>query len=166
MTASFPVRDHPRIRGEHQPHISTLPREMGSSPHSRGTLNRKYSDNFCFGIIPAFAGNTVPLRVFASIVEDHPRIRGEHNEGVKWTPQEQWIIPAFAGNTSLNLISITGLWDHPRIRGEHCSRMAATFFKRGSSPHSRGTPHGQSRLALRIWIIPAFAGNTACDSCP
>ena len=30
------TRDHPRIRGEHFPHVHTVSRLMGSSPHTRG----------------------------------------------------------------------------------------------------------------------------------
>ena len=95
---------------------------------------------------------------------DHPRIRGEHRAGFLGPRGEAGIIPAYAGNTAL--------W-------------RSTFsWRRGSSPHTRGTPRPngcRSRLrgdhprirgehkercapALRRHgIIPAYAGNTALE---
>ena len=114
-------RDHPRIRGEHSS------RTTRSSPASR--------------IIPAYAGNTArgPKQAFIDLGSsphtrgtrsgwprysrpawDHPRIRGEHDEGGEHCSDEVGIIPAYAGNTRIN-----------RSAGEPCQ---------GSSPHTRGTP--------------------------
>ena len=113
--------DHPRIRGEHSS------RTTRSSPASR--------------IIPAYAGNTArgPKQAFIDLGSsphtrgtrsgwprysrpawDHPRIRGEHDEGGEHCSDEVGIIPAYAGNTRIN-----------RSAGEPCQ---------GSSPHTRGTP--------------------------
>ena len=51
-------RDHPRMRGEHEPWLSVSCRYRGSSPHARGTLALVHSFLFADGIIPACAGNT------------------------------------------------------------------------------------------------------------
>ena len=51
--------DHPRICGEHRPLVMCVERMRGSSPHMRGTriVPAKRSD--LWGIIPAYAGNTM-----------------------------------------------------------------------------------------------------------
>ena len=56
-------RDHPRICGEHTAGVETLRDEPGSSPHMRGTLFTRLPFFGRFGIIPAYAGNTLVIRV-------------------------------------------------------------------------------------------------------
>ena len=139
------IPHHSRIRGEHAG--TTVPKmtDMGSSPHSRGTL-AVYCDRFhVAGIIPAFAGNTIHPVCSCCFTRDHPRIRGEHqcflygfvpvlgssphSRGTLSTASSIvvmiGIIPAFAGNTRTAERGRTAQWDHPRIRGEHgvCSGM-------------------------------------------
>ena len=74
----YKLEDHPRIRGEHLSCLSSLVRSSGSSPHPRGTPNRKQKGAKRHGIIPASAGNTLSLPFSPSFNGDHPRIRGEH----------------------------------------------------------------------------------------
>ena len=77
-----PVRDHPRICGEHTMSARKSRRLRGSSPHMRGTL-RSISFPFWFpGIIPAYAGNTATTPITRSATRDHPRICGEHPFGI------------------------------------------------------------------------------------
>ena len=152
-------RDHPRIRGEHLHvlHISRLKR--GSSPHSRGTLDDRSMFMDYYGIIPAFAGNTMIECFKLNKIWDHPRIRGEHQSSTRSRKKAQgssphsrgtlWlattgielpgIIPAFAGNTWIVIRIKTGKEDHPRIRGEHQKQEECAELPLGSSPHSRGT---------------------------
>ena len=58
------VRDHPRIRGEHHDRVHERIQAVGSSPHTRGTLEQRIQSVVIHGIIPAYAGNT----------EDTPRM--------------------------------------------------------------------------------------------
>ena len=53
------LRDHPRIRGEHEAADAINERYGGSSPHTRGA--RDVSS------------------LYPAILADHPRIRGEHH---------------------------------------------------------------------------------------
>ena len=53
--------DHPRMRGEHLVALQFRQRQLGSSPHARGTLLSSFSDLLSSGIIPACAGNTIPV---------------------------------------------------------------------------------------------------------
>ena len=91
------------------------------------------------GIIPACAGSTA-TRVFGRfMIEDHPRLRGEHGMSVSNNARSQGssppargalpalsllellrrIIPACAGSTAMSRISSASSPDHPRLRGEH-----------------------------------------------
>ena len=142
-----PLRDHPRIRGEHHD-IPLL-----------GVLAR--------GIIPAYAGSTTDV-VCASVEYegssphtrgarwtargrrpppgDHPRIRGEHDWPCLVRDQELGIIPAYAGSTPHHTIhceSSEGSSPHtrgiiPAYAGSTPQNAMCQQFCQGSSPHTRG----------------------------
>ena len=61
-TSSFMMEDrawdHPRIRGEHMPMARHMRVGHGSSPHTRGALEKLPSAMARFRIIPAYAGGT------------------------------------------------------------------------------------------------------------
>ena len=44
MAWRVPLRDHPRICGEHPPPLAVPKNAMGSSPHMRGTLDRQRAE--------------------------------------------------------------------------------------------------------------------------
>ena len=178
-------RDHPRIRGEHLnagcvslDSLGIIPayagntyvdvaengRFAGSSPHTRGTPRQQQAELAALGIIPAYAGNTDHPYGHQGSSWDHPRIRGEHEFRDVGCGHAAGIIPAYAGNTA----------PPSRRRGR----------RRGSSPHTRGTPHCACRSnsgardhprirgehflvgddsGLQKGIIPAYAGNTGCE---
>ena len=113
--------DHPRIRGEHYSVSRFVNAVMGSSPHTRGALNTAFTGMGALGIIPAYAGSTRKRERLLSMIWDHPRIRGEHNNGVYYfhnlagsSPHTRGapgitgstitafrIIPAYAGSTPI-----------------------------------------------------------------
>ena len=153
------IRDHPRMRGEHERSQHGSPQWTGSSPHARGTLSFRTSVRASTGIIPACAGNTPRAIGFSLSGWDHPRMRGEHcgrNLGMlrflgssphaRGTPShsvqhivDTGIIPACAGNTFSTSETRLPNRDHPRMRGEHATRAASSLSWVGSSPHARGT---------------------------
>ena len=111
--------DHPRIRGEHRFSVPRHEHLRGSSPHTRGALDRVGRHLDDIGIIPAYAGSTSAPRRMTRTAADHPRIRGEHS-GRRLTPhcrhgssphtrgapsrvadefRQRGIIPAYAGST-------------------------------------------------------------------
>ena len=55
---SRPTRDHPRMRGEHDPSEAQVVRLIGSSPHARGAPRHAARKVLDEGIIPACAGST------------------------------------------------------------------------------------------------------------
>ena len=70
--------DHPRIRGEHEANSLDGQTMAGSSPHTRGALPDAVGSPALDGIIPAYAGSTLPYTLTVEDLGDHPRIRGEH----------------------------------------------------------------------------------------
>ena len=113
------TRDHPRVCGEHLCDQGRNLVRLGSSPRMRGTQKTTANTHHTSGIIPAYAGNTLPTFQSASYTGDHPRVCGEHwlrgylkkYEGgssprMRGTPSRSplgavnaGIIPAYAGNT-------------------------------------------------------------------
>ena len=123
-TSSSPMNrparsDHPRVCGEHSfcSHFCVL--GVGSSPRMRGTLAVIFFAAVDYGIIPAYAGNTLCVFLFPLSVWDHPRVCGEHASSHlvfaavagssprmrgtlvdgDFMEAEHGIIPAYAGNT-------------------------------------------------------------------
>ena len=73
-----PYRDHPRVCGEHIEYKVEGATSQGSSPRMRGTPIALATFVIACGIIPAYAGNTLRLRIMFSSTRDHPRVCGEH----------------------------------------------------------------------------------------
>ena len=112
-------RDHPRMRGEHSRLRTCRAEILGSSPHARGTQAPAALVAGRVGIIPACAGNTPVIKTGGIWQWDHPRMRGEHRQGVWGCRISRGIIPACAGNTRHGISGIPWTRDHPRMRGEH-----------------------------------------------
>ncbi len=172
---------HPRTRGEHPPTVSGRERNLGSSPHTRGTRRACRPSSAHRRLIPAHAGNTRERPAGSGGAPAHPRTRGEHDEPVlgldgdagssphtRGTRAERgapgWprrLIPAHAGNTGIRRKSGSRGAAHPRTRGEHGFSVARSAAGVGSSPHTRGTLIQGQKLSDCTRLIPAHAGNTA-----
>ena len=131
--------DHPRSRGEYTITAAQAFGDDGSSPLSRGILDKKFFVCGDVRIIPALAGNTSPLHAGKRLLTDHPRSRGEYLARVYVTRGDAGssplsrgillvqrrvgacdrIIPALAGNTRRVASARAPLRDHPRSRGEY-----------------------------------------------
>ena len=153
------TRAHPRSRGEHKRGGGVGLKQWGSSPLARGTRAGDNILDAVDGLIPARAGNTVPLCCRSACRRAHPRSRGEHmyrafgrgaffgsSPLARGTLRERQearlaggLIPARAGNTGFPFQ--LGAWEgaHPRSRGEHDDVFDAVRAVRGSSPLARGT---------------------------
>ena len=173
-------RDHPRVCGEHSRRGSAGLSFGGSSPRMRGTPFVVIAVTVWRGIIPAYAGNTLPVLPNPFSPRDHPRVCGEHGEidvcmagnmgsspRMRGTRQERverrgrlGIIPAYAGNTRRESTAAQYPEDHPRVCGEHFHSWFGTVHGLGSSPRMRGTRNINPRRTFRMGIIPAYAGNT------
>ena len=176
----FGQPDHPRMGGEHR-HRQGRPAVLaGSSPHGRGTRPSAAAAGAYTRIIPAWAGNTAPLRGALGCASDHPRMGGEHTRNKymevdafgssphgRGTPPDPAhsrrdfrIIPAWAGNTTPAPRRSRRAPDHPRMGGEHSGNPHDGTNPSGSSPHGRGTRTWPSCRFFCRRIIPAWAGNT------
>ena len=71
-------QDHPRVCGEHDSAKDIAALDSGSSPRMRGTPHELRDGRVIDGIIPAYAGNTLPWISAARGGRDHPRVCGEH----------------------------------------------------------------------------------------
>ncbi len=120
-------RDHPRIRGEHSQAGARDGAPGGIIPAYAGsTLPEDVGDRDLWGPSPHTRGarNSRPWRRLGS--GDHPRIRGEHLHRAARRRRQGGIIPAYAGNTG--------------------TRVCQLVIMPGSSPHTRGT-----RRCYRWW---------------
>ena len=73
-------RDHPRLRGEYQKHVSIMKTGPGSPPLARGILVDISIQSLHEGITPACAGNTSGRDADDPVRWDHPRLRGEYSK--------------------------------------------------------------------------------------
>ena len=70
--------DHPRSRGENPLSSRSTRQNAGSSPLTRGKLDKVRGHQGHGGIIPAHAGKTAVVVLVAMMIWDHPRSRGEN----------------------------------------------------------------------------------------
>ena len=77
---------HPRLRGEHVDATTTESVQTGSSPLTRGALAFFFGADALPGLIPAYAGSTVPSGPIREERRAHPRLRGEHTHPNEPTP--------------------------------------------------------------------------------
>ncbi len=172
---------HPRTRGEHSSTRKHRLCDIGSSPHTRGTLSSVQGRHHQTRFIPAHAGNTGAAPTVQAAGTVHPRTRGEHRSftmracsSCGSSPHTRGtllrclhrlcrsrFIPAHAGNTPNGFVLQCSMAVHPRTRGEHPAKHDPRQRSDGSSPHTRGTLFF-SGLADDVGrFIPAHAGNTS-----
>ena len=171
---------HPRVGGEHCCNPASRTDRIGSSPRGRGTRVRISGLGMARRFIPAWAGNTLAVRVLARQGTVHPRVGGEHvvlniacRQRYGSSPRgrgtrdmegrltgRRRFIPAWAGNTEPRLTTLTLVTVHPRVGGEHQTEEAPEDTEFGSSPRGRGTLGWGSQQHSNIRFIPAWAGNT------
>ena len=152
--------DHPRVCGEHSVRMMRATALRGSSPRMRGTPGAGRLRDIGYGIIPAYAGNTMEELAGTTGEGDHPRVCGEHQNKDFYDTQSEGssprmrgtrvvcsysvhrfgIIPAYAGNTYMQVSAEICCRDHPRVCGEHYDGAKSTLRPLGSSPRMRGTP--------------------------
>ena len=173
---------HPRSRGENAYQSRARDIFKGSSPLTRGKLNRRRHGQGGHGLIPAHAGKTQSSSAWSGRAWAHPRSRGEnhvargrpiHREGSSPLtrgkpppgsprPHLPGLIPAHAGKTSRMSVAACSAQAHPRSRGENGYLPLSGHQEHGSSPLTRGkhidVVHGRGGRGL----IPAHAGKTCC----
>ena len=171
---------HPRVGGENRPGAGRRASRSGSSPRGRGKPERRGDDRAQEGLIPAWAGKTMPPRSLRPPARAHPRVGGENQ--TRWfvspsplgsSPRGRGkrgetlagagligLIPAWAGKTRPRREGSSGPRAHPRVGGENAARVEARSGSAGSSPRGRGKRSMHALGAGRPRLIPAWAGKT------
>ena len=166
--------------GEHARHLNDAERQIGSSPHVRGTRRHAENRPAIRRFIPACAGNTpqclpkdcrrpvhprmcgehsCPRPLYQAAPGSSPHVRGTHASFRPFADLHRFI-PACAGNTQIHKSKIGRPTVHPRMCGEHHNQPFEMVSAVGSSPHVRGTLIGTEGAIERRRFIPACAGNT------
>ena len=152
----------------------------GSSPRGRGKPRSYSGEDRPAGLIPAWAGKTVPPTLIRLDARAHPRVGGENAAHALAeiyargsSPRgrgKQWgiggglvlsrLIPAWAGKTWSTPPPAHPTRAHPRVGGENFSMLSTSSHPLGSSPRGRGK-HLLVGGALAVGgLIPAWAGKT------
>ena len=155
-----PWTAHPRSRGENPRRTAASAEPNGSSPLTRGKLQRAQKASVCARLIPAHAGKTVFMIVVVATDTAHPRSRGENflSRFLPFPPP--WLIPAHAGKTWRFCRPTCPSAAHPRSRGENKVSVVSSRARIGSSPLTRGKRPLAGVKGLQGRLIPAHAGKT------
>ena len=158
-TSGWPRTVHPRMRGERRVSAESIMASIGSSPHTRGTLDPPYPDTEQFAVHPRIRGERSAASWMLCVTfGSSPHTRGTHWRCTRELHRRRFI-PAYAGNARRVFLPVLRPAVHPRIRGERRTRSASCRASTGSSPHTRGTRTPGSVLPSRTRFIPAYAGN-------
>ena len=145
-------RDHPRIRGEHSQAGARDGAPGGIIPAYAGsTLPEDVGDRDLWGPSPHTRGarNSRPWRRLGS--GDHPRIRGEHLHRAARRRRQGGIIPAYAGNTGTRVCQLVIMrGSSPHTRGTRAKRLRATTLE-GDHPRIRGE-HANTKDSSGDWV--------------
>ena len=177
---SPPLAAHPRSRGENSGAGSAFFGVAGSSPLTRGKLDRRAALLRGDRLIPAHAGKTHRQQTPALSLPAHPRSRGENfmtrcsrprlrgsspltrgkPDARDYAVSSERLIPAHAGKTTRSRYRGGICAAHPRSRGENVNTITAARAVEGSSPLTRGKLDGGGLDLGRDRLIPAHAGKT------
>ena len=182
---TFPIRAHPRSRGENLHKAANASCVKGSSPLTRGKRRHRPPRPRRRRLIPAHAGKTPTRLASRRRGRAHPRSRGENLtrlaltiEGAgsspltrgKRTPSRRdrdrrRLIPAHAGKTTAASTGAPTSRAHPRSRGENGTRSDLAYVTEGSSPLTRGKLLVALSACDASGLIPAHAGKTRSRLC-
>ena len=152
--------DHPRIRGEHITDKEPATPTQGSSPHTRGAQPVDRHADRPGGIIPAYAGSTLPGAPVDVVDQDHPRIRGEHAADRQYLDSYEGSSPHTRGARPVPVSQNYRIGIIPAYAGSTEEAMTPEEVMEGSSPHTRGAPDRAGVVGQTSGIIPAYAGST------
>ncbi len=177
----------PACAGSTKEVLNEHPDLLGPSPRARGALDLPQARGPDAGTIPACAGSTPSRSRGPRCPRDHPRVRGEHEDGLlaireergpsprargaqrvrRPAERQRGTIPACAGSTRLHLNVCGASRDHPRVRGEHRPVVLPCRARPGPSPRARGARLVVLQGDERAGTIPACAGSTTrWATCP
>ena len=133
--------DHPRLCGEKLNLDSPLLNSTGSPPPMRGKAVNVADVVNWFGITPAYAGKSRPVRIRLHRWRDHPRLCGEKRFFFDCTCVSMGSPPPMRGKAICRWCTHASMRDHPRLCGEKCSNENRRRIMIGSPPPMRGKVH-------------------------
>ena len=172
--------DHPRPCGEKSPVDMAGGFFVGSPPPMRGKVFQPSRQTQKFGITPAHAGKSCPVRSTYPARRDHPRPCGE-KAAIRSTRWLCWgspppmrgkgrhplhkvvvlgITPAHAGKSIARNRCPVCSWDHPRPCGEKSYADNVEIHHAGSPPPMRGKVRYWRLSRMGVRITPAHAGKS------
>ena len=174
-------KPHPRSRGENALEAIVAPASMGSSPLTRGKLNRGAPRDVDerlipahagktrgirrperrWGLIPAHAGKTASGREVRSRPRAHPRSRGENRFRAAWLAPPTGSSPLTRGKLALDGLHPRPVGLIPAHAGKTTVRLRVDWVRRSSSPLTRGKLFEQIASTWQWRLIPAHAGKTS-----
>ena len=183
MSAGVP-RAHPRSRGENTHGGSQFSAITGSSPLTRGKLDRRSGRPVNERLIPAHAGKTRARARGLGCWWAHPRSCGENglaatscSRVLGSSPLTRGklartqtgttltrITPAHAGKTSIRRRLRRTSRAHPRSRGENLLPTRSIRTLGGSSPLTRGKRSRGTRMETHSGSSPLTRGKLARES--
>ena len=152
----------------------------GSSPLTRGKLDRRGRLEGCAGLIPTHAGKTPGAFGHQDQRRAHPHSRGENSARAaaigpllgsspltRGKPllrgnslSFRGLIPTHAGKTRSAPGALRGCRAHPHSRGENLRLYGLGAMNEGSSPLTRGKHDVRDRRLPSRGLIPTHAGKT------
>ena len=152
------LRAHPHSRGENEMSDQVRAVAAGSSPLTRGKLQRVAVVVDPFGLIPTHAGKTLCTSLSSALSRAHPHSRGENcivsktnadlagssplTRGklavVLGAAHAGGLIPTHAGKTGRTSAPARPSPAHPHSRGENVALHPTVGWRKGSSPLTRG----------------------------
>ena len=157
---SFPVKDHPRVRGEKGDAVMMQKLRSGSPPRARGEAVQFRRLDVSDGITPACAGRRAGVsKSTVTVWGSPPRARGEVRVYLARIRKHR-ITPACAGRSTKRFIAADCEKDHPRVRGEKLESHQSVDTVQGSPPRARGEVALFGGLSDSGGITPACAGRS------
>ena len=152
----------------------------GSSPRMRGKPGAVLRSCVISGLIPAYAGKTLPRLRTRLASWAHPRVCGENSDSqrIRTTTSGssprmrgkhiadtgrgtvRGLIPAYAGKTGYICLTCVDKRAHPRVCGENTLWLSSQIDRQGSSPRMRGKRYVDHLEWGYDGLIPAYAGKT------
>ncbi len=154
----WPVREQPRVRGDHPIEATPAIASRGTAPRARGPRIAASLPPRPQGNSPACAGTTVRRRRSTHRRWEQPRVRGDHDAA---SIRHTWNLgtaprargprpgqtgnstaggnsPACAGTTCAPWTGDQSSGEQPRVRGDHTTGMGVHDHGSGTAPRARG----------------------------
>ena len=156
---------HPRVGGENNENGDIPSVGQGSSPRGRGKPTHNQDGIHARGLIPAWAGKTVPRPARPSSPPAHPRVGGENASQIGQVIGVVGSSPRGRGKRSTWHAPSSDGAAHPRVGGENRRIRSSRCGSSGSSPRGRGKLDRPLSARWEVRLIPAWAGKTSKPPC-